>query len=1132
VTRFVVSLAGLLLAVVLRRLMDPVLGDDMPFITLFPAVGFAAWYGGRGPALAAIVVGGLAVDYLYFEPRHSIAIDDREYQFGLVMYGLLGLALIAMFESLARARDRAFEQSELLRVTLASIGDGVITTDALGYVTDLNSVAEELTGWSSHEARGQPLETIFPIVDEETREAVQNPAQRALELGTVVGLANHTVLITRDGRDRSIDDCAAPIRDDSGSIVGSILVFRDVTSKRQSTRAQEVALSTLKSLVGSAPVGIAILDRDMRFLHVNALLAEMNGVPAEEHVGKTLGEIVPDLRAQVEPIVASLLETGHAPPTQLIEGVTPKDPSAKRTWRESWFPIVGPGDQLMGAGVIVDEITEERRAEREMADLAQRVTSLVDNTPLAVIEWDADFTVRRWAGLAERVFGWTADEVIGKRIEAFPFVYAEDVPMVEDTMARLRDPANRFVVCENRNLTKSGDVVSCEWYNSVLHDENGQMVAVLSLVLDVTERDSAIGERRRAEERFRASQEASLFGFGILSAVRDADARISDFEWEYVNPAAAMLLNRTAAELVGRRVQEVVTDNELKRELVDCYRDVVETGEPHDYELWYRGDGIYCLFRNMTVKLGDGVAVSFADVTEQHLQQERLRRSEARFRQLAEAMPHIVWEADPTGRRVYINHQWSVLTGRSTEAGLSDRWLESVHPEDLSGLRAKWLAALAEGQPYTAEYRLLHEDGGHRWMMVRGVPIQGDDGQVVRWYGSSTDIDAQKRLAEALAEADTRKDEFLATLAHELRNPLAPLRNGLELMKRAGHDPRALESWRDMMGRQLAHLVRLVDDLLDVSRISRGKIEVRKDLVELSVVVQHAVETSRSLIEEHGHQLVVELPPEPIYIDGDVTRLAQVLANLLNNAAKYTEQDGHIWLTATRCGEEVLVSVRDDGIGIASTMLPRIFEIFIQVDQSLEKSQGGLGIGLSLVKALVELHGGRVEAKSEGAGRGAEFVVRLPIAKQVRGAQAATLETPTQATPARPRLRILIVDDNRDGADTLARVLTILGNETCAAYDGEEAVAVAESFRPDVVLLDLGLPKLNGFEACQHLREREWCKDVTIIAVTGWGQEQFRRRCEEAGFDHHVVKPVDPAALMALLTDVLPATGGAEVSGH
>jgi len=996
VIRYGAALIGVLLAVVLRRLLDPVLGEDLTFITLYAAVTFAAWFGGRGPALVAIITGGLAVDYLYFQPHHSFAVVDREFQVGLSVYGLVGLASIYMFESLARARDRAFEQGELLRVTLASIGDGVITTDALGHVTGLNAAAEALTGWSSSEANGQPLDRVFRIVDEGTREDGPNPALRALERCAVGGLANHTILVAKDGREHAIEDSAAPIRNDSGAIIGAVLVFRDVAAQRQSQQAQTETLATLKSLVASAPLGIAILDREMRYVHVNDPLAEMNGVPADEHVGKTLGEIVPDLVPQLGPIISRIFETGQAPPIQLIEGVTSNDPGVRRTWRESWFPITGPSGQLSGAGVIVDEITDEQRAERELAELVQRVTSLVDNTPLAVIEWDADFTVTRWAGHAEKLFGLTADEVVGKGIHDFPFVYEEDLPIVEDTIARLRDPANRFVVRDMRNKTESGAVVTCEWYNSVIHDESGRMVAVLSLVLDVTE---------------------------------------------------------------------------------------------------------------------------------QHLQQEQTRRSEARFRQLADAMPHIVWEADPTGRRVYINRQWSVLTGRDTDAGLSDNWMDSVHPEDIDALHAQWTGALAQGVSYTAEYRLLLKDGGHRWMMVRGVPIEGDDGAVLRWYGTSTDIDAQKRLAEALAEADRRKDEFLATLAHELRNPLAPLRNGLELLKRPGYDPRAMANWREMMGRQLVHMVRLVDDLLDVSRISRGKIEVRSAIVELATVIQHAVETSRSMIEEHGHELIVQLPPEPICIDGDVTRLAQVVSNLLNNAAKYTEPEGHIWLTAKRVGGEVIVSVRDDGIGVPPAMLPKLFDIFTQVDQSIERSQGGLGIGLSLVKALVELHGGRVEAKSEGLGKGSEFSVMLPIAQGVQAEECARPEA-----QAHSRRRILVVDDNRDGADTLARVLTMMGYETRAAYDGVEAVEVAETYRPDVVLLDLGLPKLNGFETCQRLRERAWCKDVTIIAVTGWGQEQVRRNTQEAGFDHHMVKPVDPTALMKLLVEVTPATGATERS--
>ena len=318
------------------------------------------------------------------------------------------------------------------------------------------------------------------------------------------------------------------------------------------------------------------------------------------------------------------------------------------------------------------------------------------------------------------------------------------------------------------------------------------------------------------------------------------------------------------------------------------------------------------------------------------------------------------------------------------------------------------------------------------------------------------------------------------------------------------------------MERQLVQMVRLVDDLMDVSRITRGKLELRKERVRLAAVVSSAVETSRPFIKEMGHELTVTLPKQPITVDADLTRLAQVFMNLLNNAAKYSDRGGHIRLTAERQGSDVVVSVKDTGIGIDADQLPRIFELFTQVDRSLEKSQGGLGIGLSLVRRLVELHNGRIEARSEGPGKGSEFIVRLPVVNGVSRPQAAGGEE--DQTIVKSSLRILIVDDNRDGADSLAMMLRVMGNDTRTAYDGQEGVDVAEELRPDVLLLDIGLPKLNGYEACRRIREQPWGKGVTLIAVTGWGQDEDRRRSQEAGFDHHMVKPVDPQALMKMLS--------------
>ena len=374
-----------------------------------------------------------------------------------------------------------------------------------------------------------------------------------------------------------------------------------------------------------------------------------------------------------------------------------------------------------------------------------------------------------------------------------------------------------------------------------------------------------------------------------------------------------------------------------------------------------------------------------------------------------------------------------------------------------------------------------------------------------------------RRLADELAESDRRKTEFLATLAHELRNPLAPLRNGLHLMRLAGADPQALERTRDMMDRQVAHMVRLIDDLLDVARISSGKVELRRERVSLQGVVDSAVETSAPLFEAGGHTLELHLPADSVPLYADPTRLAQVLGNLLNNAAKYTPPGGRIRLVARLDGGEVVVAVTDSGVGIPREALPTLFQMFSQVGRNMDQSQGGLGIGLSLVRALVELHGGSVSASSPGAGQGSTFTVRLPVAAP------ETVAAPALATPDAPvnhSFRVLVVDDNRDAADSLAMILEMNGHKIRVANDGAQALGVAGEFHPHVVFLDIGMPGKDGYEVARELRRTIASRDAVLVALTGWGAEDDRIRSREAGFDHHLTKPAELAAVEQLLSQL------------
>ena len=376
-----------------------------------------------------------------------------------------------------------------------------------------------------------------------------------------------------------------------------------------------------------------------------------------------------------------------------------------------------------------------------------------------------------------------------------------------------------------------------------------------------------------------------------------------------------------------------------------------------------------------------------------------------------------------------------------------------------------------------------------------------------------------RELYEALKEGDRRKDEFLAILAHELRNPLAPVRNSVHILRlTAANDPQ-MEHLAAMMERQVNHMVRLVDDLMEVSRITRGKIELRREQIEVAAVVRSAVETSRPLIDAARHRLSVSIPPEPLTLEGDPVRLAQVISNLLNNAAKYTEEGGRIWLTVRREGQEIVIAVKDSGLGIPATALPHIFKLFTQVDRSTARGQGGLGIGLTLVRQLVELHGGRVDAFSEGADQGSEFIVRLPLLR-------AGEVIPPHSEPAHRKLsglpprQVLVVDDNRDAAESLALLLRALGAEVEVAYSGAEALQLLQHTRFTPVLLDIGMPGMDGCEVAERIRQNPALKEVTLIALTGWGQETDRLRSQSAGFDYHLIKPADVTALEDLIVSL------------
>ena len=902
-----------------------------------------------------------------------------------------------------------------------------------------------------------------------------------------------------------------------------------------------------------AVIGDAVIatDTEGKVTFLNAVAQSLTGWTEEEARGTPLETVFKiaseETRKTVENPALRALEEGR------IVGLANHKVLISKTGNEysiadSAAPIRNAEGTITGAVLVFRDISERRKADMEGAD-RNRLTALRADTsaalnmsddPRIALQQCTASLVRHLDVAFARI--WTLDAagtVLELRASAGLYTHLDGphgrVTVGEFKIGRIaqnRQPLLTNDVPHDPNISDPAwaereGMVAFAGYPLLVGEE---VVGVMAMFARVPISENVLEDlrpiaasiaqfihRKRAEAALRESNERVT---NVLASITDAFVTL-DKEWRFtfLNQRAQEIvfpLQEPGAILLGRNLWQDFPD--LVGTIIEenCRR-CMDEQVTVSFELYYPPlDGWYEV-RAYPAK--DGLSVYSQDISERKRTERALSESDERYRAATAAVSDLIWTNNADGLMQGEQRGWGDFTGQSRDEYQGYGWSKAVHPDDAQPTIDEWNRAVAEKRVFVFEHRVRRRDGQWRLCSIRAVPILTAEGTVREWVGVHTDITERKRdeerlrqLAAELSEAHHRKDEFLATLAHELRNPLAPIRTGLQLMKLAG--PQNAEKVHSMMDRQVTQLVRLIDDLMDVTRISLGKFELRKERVQLADVLNSALETSRPLIERMGHQLTITLPKQSLIVDADMTRLAQVFLNLLNNAAKYSDPGGHIHMNVERQGSEAVVTVKDTGIGIAADQLPRIFEMFTQLDHSLEKSQGGLGIGLTLVKTLVEMHGGRVEARSEGPGKGSEFVMRLPVAVEASRPQDSGNEAEQHVKSSH---RILVVDDNRDGADSLSEVLRIMGNDTRTAYDGQEGVDVAGEFQPDVLLLDIGLPKLNGYEVCRRIRKQSWGKNIVLIAVTGWGQDDDRRRSKEAGFDHHLVKPVDPQALMKLL---------------
>jgi PAS domain S-box-containing protein len=904
----------------------------------------------------------------------------------------------------------------------------------------------------------------------------------------------HTLFAEIDGRRQ-------PLR-----IVGTM---RDVSDQRlldvRARRAEERARLALDA----AALGAYDLDPRTGESTWDDRACELLGIDPFEGQGwrYLLNALHPDDGALLEAAVTSAgtadAQDGIALDCRVLEGGR----GLARLVHVTGRAILDDGEVARVVGTLQD-VTDAREAEAKFRAFADSVPALCWIMDAAGRVTYVNQPWRNYTGLAtpDVVNGWT--ELL------HPNDRAESLSRWQRSLA-----TGDEYEFENRLLGANGEY---RWFLSRAHaqrDAASRVVRWFGASVDVH------GARQYAQALARSEQAFRVF---IDSIPSPAWTMSADGVTDYVNRPWREYLGVDADRASWQDWLRFIHPDDREHTSATLQQ-AFDTGDEHETEYRLRAaDGSYRWFLARVRAQRDesgGVVRWFGTATDIDAVKElevALRESEASFRLFADAIPSLGWSASADGSIQYVNAQWITYTGQTAAEAIEDP-AQPLHPEDRPRVLDTWRQAVAAGQPHEVEYRLRRHDGTYRWFLARTWPQRDAKGSIHRWFGTGTDIDNAK-LAEqvlrdtesALRDADRRKDEFLATLAHELRNPLAPIRQASQLASMPEAAPAQVQWSHGIIERQVTGMSRLLDDLLDVSRITRGRLELRKEWVTVAALIESAVETARPLVDARGHRLLIDLPSRPARVEVDPLRMSQVIGNLLTNAAKYTPPGGQLQLSARQEDSHLVVQVRDTGVGISAEMLPRVFEMFAQATPALERTESGLGIGLALVRGIVELHGGTVEAASDGEGQGSTFTVRVPKGVDADAAQARDDDGHHPRSP-RARRRVLVADDNVDGAESLAELLRVWGHDVLVAHDGTQALALADANQPDVLLLDIGMPGLNGYELAAEVRRRPWGNRAVLVAVTGWGHEEDRRRSLAAGFEVHFTKPVDPSELRSVL---------------
>lgn len=1072
----------------------------------------------------------------------------------------IAVTVTLMWWTLTKLRNREQqEQATNRRFTdvLGSITDGLATVDRDWRYTLVNDAMLRRKGARREDLLGKDFLSQFPISADQS---AQTKLQHAMSARVDVEFEYFDSTTECWYRDK-----AYPTAD------GGLAIYsHDITDRKRIERLINDRAQQFELLINQAPLGVFLVDANFKLAQVNPVAEPVFGSFEGGLLGRDFSEVIEvlfekELAAEIVQIFRRTLETGE--PYVAPEQALPRRDRGVVEFYDWRINRMLLPDEQFGVVCYFHDISPQVLTREKIAKSERRLRLVTDAMPALISYVDLNgcyqFNNKRY----QEWFGYEADQLVGKPIREV---------LGDEAYERVRGNVEAALRGESKEF--EGEIpyrnagtrhVRAEYVPDVQPD--GSVAGYYALIIDITQRkvaeDSLIKRNRQLSLLAGTSQELVFGGKSesdMLKNVFEQTLEAIDMEIFFnfiaddngsLRLTASVGLTEDQKErietihlgqhlcgIVAQRREPLVVESVQSCELAaaQLIRDAgarCYVGIPLVVREQLLGTIAFATSKRDQLYEGElsliqTICDQVAATIERGRLFENLRQSEERSRslvavvraseermQLAMTLADAgTWDHDlVTGKLHWSESHFRLLGYEPTpnhEATI-DMWQNAIPPADRERLLELFEAAKQNQDLFHAEHRIRRLDGQEIWVKTAGRFFYDTDGKPLRFIGVFFDVTAAKQAEKALLDADRRKDEFLATLAHELRNPLAPLRNGVHLLKITQSQTDSNTGLVEMMERQVDHMVRLVDDLLEVSRITRGKIELRREIVDVGSLIRSAVEISASGIEAARHQLIVDVVPDSIAIDADPVRIAQVLSNLLNNAVKYTDEGGKIWVTARADEQQITLSVKDSGMGIPAEMLPKVFDLFTQIDRTLGRSQGGLGIGLALVKNLVELHGGTVEARSEGPGQGSEFILRLPRPASKRESDLS--ENEESGVTVDSKQRILVVDDNRDAANTLAILLRVIGAEVVTAYDGASAIQAMEVEKPEIVFLDLGMPGLDGYEVASLIRSRSEWHDVKLVALTGWGQDEDRRRTRDAGFNQHLTKPPDVAAVKAAI---------------